>query len=349
MYLGIDTHKRSHVLVALDEHGRSVGTRSIANTTEGWVMALQWAQEAATERSWGIENSGSWGKGFAQFLLAHGETEVREVRPQRTAQYRRRGRRQDKTDHTDALAIARVLLAEGEELPLVPRDDASTEVRVLSDHRDNLVVERTRLINQLHAQMLQLDPEYKAKSGPLAAVRGMQYCQDLTLPGASPLVQTRLLVVHHLADQLVRLEEAIGTVTAELSARVRATGTPLLSLHGVGEITAARLIGEVGVVPRLGSAAALAAFSGTAPVALSSGGRGGHRLNRGGNRRLNSAIHIIALGQRRADPRAQAYYEKKRAEGKTGREAMRCLKRRLVDVLYRTMCQTGQEHGVQAA
>jgi transposase len=88
MYLGIDTHKRSHVIVALDEHGRIAGTRSIVNTTEGWVMALQWAQEAATERSWGIENSGSWGKGFAQFLLTQGEIEVREVRPHRTAPHR---------------------------------------------------------------------------------------------------------------------------------------------------------------------------------------------------------------------------------------------------------------------
>jgi transposase len=117
----------------------------------------------------------------------------------------------------------------------------------------------------------------------------------------------------------------------------------------VGEITAARLLGEIGVVPRLASAAAFAAYSGTAPVALSSGGRGGHRLNRGGNRRLNSAIHIIALGQRRADSRAQAYYEKKRAEGKTGREAMRCLKRRLVDVLYRTMRPGQAATAVQAA
>ena len=349
MFLGVDTHKRTHVMVALDEQGRVQGTRSITNSAEGWSAAWQWACERAAVRCWGIENSGSWGKGFAQFLLAQGETDVREVRPHRTAQYRRRGRTQDKTDQADALAIARVLLAEGEELPHVAVDDQSTELRVLSDHRDNLVVERTRLVNQLHAQMLQLDPEYKAKSGPLAAARGMHYCREFTLPGASPLVQTRLLVVHQLADQLLRLHEDIATVTAELSARVRATGTPLLDLRGVGEVTAARLIGEVGVTPRLGSAAALAAFSGTAPIALSSGGRGGHRLNRGGNRRLNSTIHIIALGQRRAEPRAQAYYEKKRAEGKTEREAMRCLKRRLVDVLYRTMCQSGQEHGVQAA
>jgi transposase len=97
MYLGIDTHKHAHVLVALDEQGRVVGTRSLANTAEGWVGALGWARQQAAERHWGIENSGSWGKGLAQFLLTQGEGDVREVRPQRTAQYRRRGRSQDKT------------------------------------------------------------------------------------------------------------------------------------------------------------------------------------------------------------------------------------------------------------
>ncbi len=349
MYLGVDTHKRTHEIVALDAQGRPTGTHSLANTAEGWVAALAWAQQQARERHWGIENSGSWGRGFAQFLLTQGEADVREVRPHRTAQYRRRSRSQDKTDQTDALASARVLLAEGEELPHVSRDDGSTELRVLSDHRDNLVVERTRLVNQLHAQMLQLDPEYIRKSGPLTAAAGMRYCRDLTLSGASSLLQTRLLVVHQLADQLLHLQEQIAVVTSDLRARVRATGTPLLTLRGVGEITAARLLAEVGVIPRLGSAAALAAFSGTAPVALSSGGRGGHRLNRGGNRRLNSALHVIALSQRRYEPRAQTYYEKKRAEGKTAREAMRCLKRRLVDVLYRTMCQTAQQNTSQAA
>ena len=200
--------------------------RAASPTQRRAGAAWQWACERAAVRCWGIENSGSWGKGFAQFLLAQGETDVREVRPHRTAQYRRRGRTQDKTDQADALAIARVLLAEGAELPHVAADDQSTELRVLSDHRDNLVVERTRLVNQLHAQMLQLDPEYKAKSGPLAAARGMHYCREFTLPGASALVQMRLLVVHQLADQLLRLQEDIATVTAELSARVRATGTP---------------------------------------------------------------------------------------------------------------------------
>jgi len=336
MELGVDTHKRSHVLVALDGEGRQLGTRTIANTPEGWAEALAWARgKQQQHRRWGIENGGSLGKGFAQFLLAQGEAAVREVSPQRTAQYRRRGRTQDKTDQADALAIARLLLAEGAHLPAIPRDDVSTELRLLSDHRDNLLVDRTRLINQLHAQMLQIDPDYQARSGALTARCGLLDCRDLLLPEADGVTLTRQLIVRQLVGQILGRDEEIATITAALGERVRASRTPILVLCGVGEVIAARLIGELGIVPRVHSAAALAALAGIAPVAVSSGGRGGFRLNRGGNRQLNRAIHLMALSQRRCDPRAQAYYAKKRAEGKTGRAAMRCLKRRLVDVLYR--------------
>jgi transposase len=288
---------------------------------------------------WGIENSGGLGKGFAQFLLARGEAEVRDVSPHRTAQYRRRGRTQDKTDEADALAIARLLLAEGADLPRVPVDDLGTELRVLSDQRDSLMRERTRLINQLHAQMLQIDPTYKEKSGALTSTRGLVYCRDLTLPGAPRLLRTRLLVARQLADQALHLDSAIATITAELEQRVRESQTPVLALRGVGTIGAARLLGELGTTPRIPAAKALAALAGASPVAVSSGGRTGYRLNRGGNRQLNRVLHTMALVQRRCEPRARAYYEKKRAEGKTERAAMRCLKRRLVDVLYRTLAR----------
>ncbi len=337
MEIGVDTHKRTHCLVALDDEGRQLGTKAVANTPEGWTEALAWARgkQLQHHRCWGIENGGSLGKGFAQFLLAQGEADVREVSPQRTAQYRRRGRTQDKTDQADALAIARLLLAEGAHLPTIPRDDGSTELRLLSDHRDNLLVDRTRLINQLHAQMLQIDPGYQARSGALTARRGLLYCRDLALPEADGVTRTRLLIVGQLVGQILRLEEEIATITAALGERVRASRTPILALCGIGEVIAARLLGELGTVLRVPSAAALAALAGIAPVAVSSGGHGGYRLNRGGNRQLNRVIHLMALSQRRCDPRAQAYYAKKRAEGKTRRAAMRCLKRRLVDVLYR--------------
>ncbi len=346
MYIGVDTHKRSHVLMAIDEQGQACGSRKIANTPEGWAAALEWGKGWEHECIWGVENSGSLGKGLAQFLLEQGEGEVREIVPHRTAQYRKRGRTQDKTDTADALAMARLLRAESEYLPQVQADDVSTELRVLSEHRDNLVDDRTRLINRLHAQMLQIDPSYREKSGALTGDRGLSYCRSLSLPGANSLVQTRLLIVHQLADQLARLNEEIAEITKLLQERVCSTDTPLLELCGVGDVIAARLIGELGSTPRIHSAAALASLAGISPVEVSSGGRRGHRLNRGGNRKLNRAIHIIALSQRRCDPRAREYYARKRAEGKTQRAAMRCLKRRLVDVLYRLLRQGAM--GVEA-
>ena len=230
---------------------------------------------------------------------------------------------------------------ESEHLPRVERDDVSTELRLLSDHRDNLVAERTRLVNQLHAQMLQIDPSYAEQSGTLTSRRGICYCHTLALPHADGVVQTRLLIVRQLSEQLFRLWEEIETIETAIAARVQAMDTPLLGLCGIGVVAAARLIGELGCTPRIHSAAALAALAGIAPVAVSSGGRNGHRLNRGGNRRLNRTFHMIAVCQLRCEPLAQAYYAKKRAEGKTARSALRCLKRRLVDVVYRLL--RGQE------
>lgn len=339
MYIGRDTHKKTHTLVGLDEQGRPCGTGNIPNTPEGWATGWRWAQRVAGTHIWGIEHSGSLGKGLAQFLLSQGESRVVEVSPQRTAHYRRRGRTQDKTDPADALAIARLLVAEAAHLPAVQRDDLSTELRVLSDHRDNLVVERTRLINQLHAQMLQVDPQYQERSGPLTTTAGRVYCRTYSAPPADRLTQTRMLIVQQLVDQLAQLETAIAGMAKEIAQRVAASRTPVQRLCGVGVLVAARLLGELGSTPRVRSAAALAALAGIAPLAVSSGGRHSYRVNPGGNRQLNRAIHLIALVQRRCEPRARAYYEKKRAEGKTKRAAMRCLKRRLVDVLFRLLHQ----------
>jgi transposase len=302
MYIGVDTHKRTHTLVALDEQGRSVATRTVANTPEGWAGGLAWVSEWAGLHTWGIENSGSLGKGFAQFLLSQGETTLCEVSPHRTAQYRRRGRTQDKTDQTD-----------------------------------NLLAERTRLLNQLHGQMLQLDPGYRERSGPLTKPRGLAYCRAYRPADPSGVEQARLLIVAQRTGQVERLDADIAALTARLDQLVQASRTPLLAVRGVGVVVAARLLGELGSAPRVPSAAALAALSGTAPVAVSSGNRQAHRLNRGGNRQLNRVIHIIALAQRRGDERAQAYFAKKLGEGKTKKAAMRCLKRRLVDVLFRAL------------
>jgi hypothetical protein len=174
-----------------------------------------------------------------------------------------------------------LLRAESAQLPGVQPDDVRTERRLLSDHRDNLVAERTRLVNQLHAQMLQIDPSYGEKCGALTRRSGVRYCHDLALLDADGILQTRLLIVRQLADHLLRLWEEVEIIETAIRQRVAVTETPLLQLCGIGTLVAARLIGELGCTPRIHSAAALAALAGIAPVAVSSGGGHGHRLNHG--------------------------------------------------------------------
>ncbi|MDP9382240.1 MAG: transposase [Chloroflexota bacterium] len=159
----------------------------------------------------------------------------------------------------------------------------------------------------------------------------------MELPESCPIVQTRLMIVRLLAQRILELHEQIADVTKRLGQRVRESQTPLLELDGVGEVVAARVIGEFGLEIRIHSAAALATLAGIAPLQVSSGARHGHRVNFGGNRQLNRAIQIIALGQRRCNLRAQEYYAKKRAACKTKRAARRYLKRQLVKVLYRRL------------
>ena len=161
-------------------------------------------------------------------------------------------------------------------------DDASTELRLLSGHRDNLIADRTRLINQRHAQMLQRDPQYQEHRGPLTRAGGVGYCQEFDPPHADALARSRLLIVRQLAARIAALMTELAELTALLAQRVDALGTPLAQLRGVGPIVAARLLGELGRPLRVHSAAALAALAGLAPVAVASGGRHGHRMNFGG-------------------------------------------------------------------
>ena len=217
MYIGVDTHKQTHTMVAIDEQGRFGAGRgpSATHRRAGWVATPGPATGRA--RTPGASRTvARWARASPSSSSARGEALVCEVSPHRTAQYRRRGRTQDKTDQTDALAIARLLVAEGGGLPLVQRDDLSTELRLVSDHRDNLLTERTRLLNQLHGQMLQLDPGYRERSGPLTKPRGLAYCRAYRPADPSGVVQARLLIVAQLAEQVARLEADIAALTGRL-------------------------------------------------------------------------------------------------------------------------------------
>ena len=220
-----------------------------------------------------------------------------------------------------------------EQLAPARTDSPARDLKLLSDYRDQLLSERTRTQNRLHADLVTLRPGYERKVRSLAT--------PPTLDAAWGLLEHDDSVQAELArrkiDRIREIERERREVERKIRERVRELGTGLVELVGVGELIAARIIGEVGDVDRIPSNRHFASLNGTAPVPASSGQRQRHRLNRAGNRRMNKAIHMMALTQARMDPRARAYVARRCAEGRTNREATRALKRHLSDVIYRQL------------
>lgn len=330
--VGVDTHKESLAVCAVDEVGRVVNEETFGNDPAGHACCVAWLQELPVPRRVGIEGSAHLGAAFSAFLGRHGE-QVCEVPAVRTNRERRRTGRPGKSDPGDALAIARVV-ARGEGQPVARPGSLETEaLRLLTDYRDELVADAGRLRNRLHADLSVLVPGYKAERVRLASAVGRQRALDAVSahPGVrSELVGRRLGQLEALEAEMAELEERIERLVTERT-------TALTSIVGVGALTAARILGRTGDPVRFRSAPAFAMACGVAPIPAGSGYTCRHRLNRGGDRQLNRALHTIALVQSRTDPRAQAYIARKRAEGKSTREAVRCLKRHLADVVYRAL------------
>jgi transposase len=332
--LGVDGHKTTHTLVAVDALGREQGELMIRHDQSGYQQAYQWAGQLGEKRIWGIENSGHLARGLAQYLLLQGES-VREVSPHLTGRQRNRSRDRSQSDSHDALAVARVVLQEEKNLPIVTREDETTQVKLLDEHRDNLVHERTRLLNQLHGHLTALDPHYKEHLGDLkCSQRARRYCQCYPLSPDDPLAHLRGQMVRQLATLMGHLDEHIAALEAQLGPLVKQIAPCLLSITGISILNAAKLIAHVRHIEQFASAAALAHYAGAAPLQKGSAGNYYHRVNPRGDRQLNAVFHRIAKVQSRWDPLAQAYLRKKKAEGKTGKHAFRCLKRKMVDIVY---------------
>jgi transposase len=336
---GVDSHAASLAVCGVDAAGRRVCAREFANNAVEHRELLAWTREHAPEaRRFGIEGSGGYAHAFSQYLLVEGEAVV-EVPASLTRRERRHQRTAGKSDAGDALAIARITLRE-EALPPLRPAGISRDLKLLYDYRRQLTVERTRIANRLHADLGALAPGYRDRTTRLTTktalataariVRGDKRMQ-------AALARRRLARVRELDREIHALER-------ELHDLVEASGSGLVALCGIGHLNAARILGEVGDIRRYPNRDAFASANGTAPIPASSGQTRRFRLNRGGNRRLNYALHIMALTQMRADPRARAYAARKRAEGKTTPEVMRSLKRHLSDVVYRQL-RTDAEPG----
>jgi transposase len=328
--LGTDAHKWSHTVVAADEQGRQVGQVTVTATPEGHLRALRWAGRWA-QRRWAIEDCRHLSRRLERDLLAAGEQLVR-VPPKLMAGVRRSARTPGKSDPIDALAVARAALREPE-LPVACLDGVERQVRLLVDHREDLVAERTRTQQRLRWHLHELEPGWEIPAGGLD--------RTVWLDAVQARLATHQGVVAEIAGELVGRCRALTGRVNQLERQLRRLVTPLapklLALAGCGALTAAKLVGETAGVGRFRSRAAFAMHNGTAPVPVWSANRERHRLNRGGNRQLNTALHRIAITQLRLEGPGRAYLHRRIAAGDTKTEAIRALRRRISDEVYRRL------------
>ena len=328
--IGVDSHKRTHTAVAADEHGRKLGETTVAATSKGHLDLVRWAARFP-DRRLALEDCRHLSRRLSADLLCAGESVIR-VSPKLMAGARRSSREPGKSDPIDALAVARAALREPD-LPVATLDGEERELRLLVDHREDLVAERTRAQNRLRWHLHELDPGNEP--GPRSLDRGVVLAAlEARLAGAPGTVA-------RIARELVtRIRELSGTIDAlerEIARLVSAVSPTLLALPGCGPLTAAKLVGETAGIGRFRSAAAFARHNGSAPVPVWSGNDERHRLNRKGNRQLNVALHRIAITQMRIDERGRAYIAHRRTAGDTKTEAIRALRRRISDEVFRRM------------
>jgi transposase len=327
--IGVDPHKLSNTIVVIDAGEKVLARHRFANDREGY-RALKSAARAYRDRTWAVEGAQGVGLSLAQRLVVEGEP-VLNVPAKLAARVRALGGGSGrKTDNADAYAVA-VAGLRARDLKVVTPDDVTTVLRLLTDRRQELVEQRIASLNRLHEVLQQLIPG-GAKPGLTTATA------KTMLSSVRPRDQVgkaRKLIGVEYVTELVSLDTRLKELKKRIAAVLAEHPTSLIEVRGVGVLLAVKVIAEVGDVRRFPSRHHFASYTGTAPIDASSGDNNRHRLNRGGNRRLNHALHIVAICQVRYPCEGQDYYRRKRAAGKSPLEALRCLKRRLSDVLYR--------------
>lgn len=331
-WIGVDCHKWQHTAAILDERGQLLDGWQGGTCPADWAALAAWAASFGAPCRWGVEGSGHYGRGLAQFLVAQG-TWVVEVNTTLTHLGRRSRGSRHKNDRQDAAAIAALVRQQGERLPRIQPEDATAILALLTAERDDLQAAATRLRNQLHALLAQAEPG--TSTGHLRTLREVECWQHYQASSPDPLSTVRADCIRRRAQQLAALLQTIAALGRKLEQAARPVAAALTTLVGVSWLTAGMLAGYLGPGNRFASDRQLAAYAGVAPLEVSSAERVRHRLNRHGHRQLNAILHRIALTQLQHSPEAQAYIARRMREGKSKADALRALKRFIARRIYR--------------
>jgi transposase len=341
--LGADMHKQTHtVAVIAAATGELRGEKTVRVGDDGFLALLDWARSLGAERVWALEDCRHVSGSLERFLMASGERVVR-VATKLMSDARRAGRERGKSDRIDALAIARAALREGiEALSSAQLAGVELDIRLLVDHRERLIRSRVALNNDLLWHLHDLWPELKL---PGSALFSTKWSTRIARRLARAQQTARVRIARDELRRLRELTVAANELEGEISDLVEQTAPQLLAEPGFGALAAGKLLGEIAGASRFVTEAKLARAAGVAPIPVSSGKTNRHRLDRGGNRQLNTAIHRIALTRARCHPETRDYLARKRAEGKTGLEAMRCLKRHLTRRIWHLLRAAQPDQG----
>lgn len=351
LYVGIDVHRYEHTAVCTNRFEEEKGSLSFTNTPEGIKKCIDWLEtidDSSLTRIIGIEGSNGNGR-LLTSALSGKYSEVYEINPIRTKQRRTFGTRGDKSDAADAGLIVEVLTRKLDELPKITLQDHSEEMETLGKlviFHDDLTFQTSRLKNQLHLLFHEIDPEYQSRRGSSFSIKSLEgwvkKCGKKVI--LSDVKNIRFFMVVEKIRQLKRLIQTVKRVDLEMKLFVNKLKPNLLTFPGVGIRTSGKIIVAARGIERF-RLDTFIKYAGIAPVEKQSGKNKKHKQNKCGNRQLNNAIYTVALTQLRCHPKAKAYFQKKIAEGKTKKHAIRCLMKRVACIIY-GLLRTGENYGI---
>jgi len=329
--IGIDPHKATHTAVAVDDDEKVIGEFTFSSSNTQAERLTDWA-EGFTKREWAVESANGLGYLIGQQLVGCGET-VFDVPPVLASRVRLLGSgKSQKNDPNDARSIA-IAALRSDRLGVVEPDDHVVVLRLLVKRHRDMARLRAKHCSRLHALLLELEA---GGIGVKISVSNASRLLDSIDVGVEA-TRYRVMIGREVVDDIARLDTTLKASKKRIAVAVSASGTSLTDIVGVGPVGAATIIGYTKNVSRFPTRGHYATYNATAPIEVSSAANTRHRLNPRGNRVLNHAIHIAAVTQLRHDTTGRIYYRKKIGEGKTPKEAIRALKRRISDAVYKIL------------